>query len=66
VLGHLKTILILILGFTVFNKQLDLRNVIGVFIAMCGVISYTEVRRRQSPSALQAPKSTGDSSDSKA
>jgi len=36
VLGHLKTVLILILGFTVFNKPFDLRNVIGIVIAMVG------------------------------
>ena len=47
VLGHLKTILILVLGFTVFNKPLDLRNCMGITIAMVGVIAYTEIKRRQ-------------------
>ena len=47
VLGHLKTVLILILGFTVFNKPIDSRNLIGIVVAMWGVIAYTEVRRRQ-------------------
>jgi len=47
VLGHLKTVLILVLGFTVFHKPVDLRNLIGIVIAMGGVIAYTEVRRRQ-------------------
>ena len=47
VLGHLKTITILFLGFTVFNKPIDMRNVMGITIAMVGVIAYTEVRRRQ-------------------
>ena len=49
VLGHLKTVLILVLGFTVFEKPLDVRNVIGVVIAMAGVIAYTEIKRRQTP-----------------
>lgn len=48
VLGHLKTVLILILGFVFFNKHVDMRNVLGIIIAMVGVIAYTEVRRRQS------------------
>lgn len=52
VLGHMKTVLILILGFTVFNKPLDLRNVIGIVIAMVGVVAYTEVKRRQSAPPL--------------
>ena len=47
VLGHLKTILILVLGFTVFEKPLDGRNCLGITIAMMGVISYTEIKRRQ-------------------
>lgn len=53
VLGHLKTVLIIILGFTIFNKQVDKRNLTGIIIAMAGVISYTELKRRQaSPSTL--------------
>jgi len=36
VLGHMKTVLILILGFTVFKKPVDIRNVIGITIAMVG------------------------------
>jgi solute carrier family 35 protein E3 len=48
VLGHLKTILIIILGFVCFNKHADMRNLIGITIAMGGVIAYTELKRRQS------------------
>lgn len=47
VLGHLKTVLILVLGFTFFNKTIDMRNIMGIVIAMIGVVAYTEVRRRQ-------------------
>ena len=46
VLGHFKTITILVLGFTVFNRPVDVRNLIGIAVAMVGVIAYTEVRRR--------------------
>eukprot|EP00605_Chrysophyceae_sp_TOSAG23-4_P002438 GSChrysophyteH1.ASY1.ANO1.2697.1 assembled CDS len=46
VLGHLKTVLILVLGFTMFGKEPDLRNALGILIAMLGVIAYTEVKRR--------------------
>lgn len=53
VLGHLKTVLILVLGFTVFAKPVDTRNLAGIMVAMIGVIAYTELRRRQSaPPAL--------------
>lgn len=52
VLGHLKTVLILVLGFTFFKKPVDTRNVIGIAVAMLGVIFYTELRRRQSAPTL--------------
>lgn len=47
VLGHLKTILILVLGVVMFNKTVEYKNALGVFIAMAGVVAYTEVRRRE-------------------
>eukprot|EP00606_Chrysophyceae_sp_TOSAG23-5_P000656 GSChrysophyteH2.ASY1.ANO1.803.1 assembled CDS len=46
VLGHLKTILIILLGFVMFGKKPEIRNVLGIFVAMLGVIAYTEVKRR--------------------
>ena len=55
-LGHLKTILILILGFVMFNKIIDYRNVLGITIAMVGVIWYTEVRRSESMKATVTVK----------
>eukprot|EP01033_Poteriospumella_lacustris_P008417 gene8418-6078_t len=59
VLGHLKTVLILVLGFTVFQKPVDSRNVVGILIAMLGVIGYTELRRRQSaPPSLPTHQSS--------
>lgn len=45
VLGHLKTVLIIVLGFTVFNKELDSRECLGMVVAMVGVMWYTEIRR---------------------
>jgi solute carrier family 35 protein E3 len=50
VLGHLKTVLIIVIGFVMFNKQADMRNITGIGIAMFGVVAYTEVRRKQSSS----------------
>ncbi|KAJ1418823.1 triose-phosphate transporter family-domain-containing protein [Ochromonadaceae sp. CCMP2298] len=58
VLGHMKTVLILVLGFTVFNKPVDVRNVIGIVIAMVGVVAYTEVRRRDSTPGLPVAQSS--------
>ena len=55
-LGHLKTILILVLGFVMFNKTVDYRNVLGITVAMAGVIWYTEVRRSESSMAQVAAR----------
>ena len=55
VLGHLKTILILFWGFTVFKKTVDMRNVIGIAVALVGVIAYTEVRRRETTRSSSLP-----------
>jgi solute carrier family 35 protein E3 len=48
VLGHLKTILILVLGFVVFKYKSNARAVVGILIALGGVIAYTELKRRMS------------------
>ena len=54
VLGHLKTILILVLGFLMFNKHVDARNLIGIVVAMVGVVWYTEVKRTETLIPLNA------------
>jgi solute carrier family 35 protein E3 len=36
VLGHMKTVCIIILGVVVFNKPIDYRNIFGVLVAMAG------------------------------
>lgn len=41
VLGHMKTILVLVLGFTFFGKEgLNLQVVVGMIIAIAGMIWY--------------------------
>eukprot|EP01039_Chlorochromonas_danica_P010665 gene10665-11832_t len=63
VLGHMKTILILVLGFLMFKKALDMRNVLGIVVAMVGVIAYTEVRRQQA-STVVLPTTVSSSTSS--
>ena len=57
VIGHLKTISILLLGAMLFKKPTSPQSVVGVAIAMGGVVSYTEVKRRiqQHGAATAAP-----------
>jgi solute carrier family 35, member E3 len=46
VLSHLKTILILVMGFVVFNYESNPRAIVGIVIALFGCIAYTELKRR--------------------
>jgi len=48
VVGHLKTILTITFGVIVLGHQTNFKNILGICIAMCGVISYSEVKRRMS------------------
>jgi solute carrier family 35 protein E3 len=48
VIGHLKTCLILVLGFVVFKYPVVMRNLAGIVLAMVGMIWYTEVKRTES------------------
>ena len=60
VLGHLKTVLILVLGFTMFNNRVDSRNIVGIVIAMAGVVLYTEIKRRQNSGPLLPTSSSSN------
>ncbi len=41
VLGHMKTVLVLIMGFFLFGKQgLSIQVVLGMLLAICGMIWY--------------------------
>ena len=47
VLGHLKTTVILILGFLVFKYEYNIRVLFGTVLALGGVVAYTELGRRK-------------------
>jgi len=44
ILGHCKTCLNIILGYIVFGAQVEVRNVIGVAIAVMGLMAYGAAR----------------------
>ena len=64
VLGHLKTVLILVLGVVLFNKAVDMQNVLGVVIAMAGVVAYTEIKRREADAQKKAQLTASASQES--
>ncbi|EXB38683.1 hypothetical protein L484_008047 [Morus notabilis] len=57
VLGHLKTCLVLGFGYTLLHDPFTERNIIGIFIAVCGMGLYSyfctqETKRKQSGDLL--------------
>ena len=56
VLGHLKTIMILVLGFVVFHYESNQRVILGIVVALVGVIAYTEIKRRNALTPLNTVK----------
>lgn len=47
VVGHFKTVSLLVISFMLFSYPVDFKNVLGIMIALGGVISYTEIKRRE-------------------
>ncbi|KAK9750792.1 hypothetical protein RND81_02G222200 [Saponaria officinalis] len=70
VLGHMKTILVLILGFVFFGKEgLNLHVVFGMIIAVVGMMWYGNAsskpggKERRSPSLAKQQKNGADSTE---
>lgn len=41
VLGHMKTVCVLILGWLLFDSELTLKNILGMAIAVLGMVVYS-------------------------
>ncbi|CAI0452989.1 unnamed protein product [Linum tenue] len=41
VLGHLKTCLVLLLGYTLLHDPFSMRNIVGILVAMGGMVLYS-------------------------
>ncbi|CAN1346281.1 UDP-xylose transporter 1 [Linum perenne] len=41
VLGHLKTCLVLLLGYTLLHDPFSYRNIVGILVAMAGMVLYS-------------------------
>ena len=41
VLGHLKTCLVLTFGYVLLHDPFSWRNILGIFVAMIGMVSYS-------------------------
>ena len=54
IIGHVKTIIIIMSGFLIFNNDFSLRILCGIILALLGVIIYTEENRQQQQQLLKA------------
>lgn len=58
VLGHMKTVCVLTLGWLLFDSELTLKNIMGMIIAIAGMVIYSwamEVEKRSSAKPVAAP-----------
>lgn len=44
VLGHMKTVCVLILGWVLFDSQLTFKNILGMAMAVIGMVLYSWAR----------------------
>ena len=58
VLGHLKSIIILILGIIFYDILPSMKSIFGMTLAMIGVVIYTEENRLQNSRKNEIQKST--------
>lgn len=61
VLGHLKTCLVLTFGYTLLHDPFDWRNILGILIAVLGMVLYSyycsrESQRKTSEASQQLPQ----------
>lgn len=61
VLGHLKTVLVLVLGFVVLKNPANARAIAGVVVAMIGMVTYAHEEGKAQAAAAAAALKVADS-----
>lgn len=47
VVGYLKTVLVFIGGWILFDQQLNIKNIIGIVLTLIGLAAYTFVKYQE-------------------
>lgn len=64
VLGHMKTVCVLILGWILFDSEMTLKNIIGMALAVAGMVVYSwAVEAEKQTRAKFIPALKGDVSE---
>lgn len=66
VVGHFKTILVLSFSFIMFHYAMDAKNILGMAIALAGMVMYTHYKiKAQNAAKAAAPAATSPSTPNK-
>ncbi|XWS54412.1 hypothetical protein CRYUN_Cryun10bG0087400 [Craigia yunnanensis] len=63
VLGHMKTVCVLILGWLLFDSELTLKNILGMAIAVLGLVIYSwavEADKKTNSKVIPPPKDASE------
>nr|ACL54282.1 unknown [Zea mays] len=59
VLGHMKTVCVLILGWILFDSALTVKNILGMLLAVMGMVVYSWAVEAEKKAAAPIPRNKG-------
>ena len=63
VLGHMKTVCVLILGWILFDSALTVKNILGMLLAVMGMVVYSWAVEAEKKAAAPIPRNKSDMLD---
>lgn len=63
VLGHMKTVCVLILGWILFDSALTVKNILGMLLAVMGMVVYSWVVETEKKASAPIPRNKSDMLD---
>ncbi|OEL27321.1 UDP-galactose transporter 2 [Dichanthelium oligosanthes] len=63
VLGHMKTVCVLILGWILFDSALTVKNILGMLLAVMGMVVYSWAVESEKKAASPIPRNKSDMLD---
>jgi hypothetical protein len=63
VLGHMKTVCVLILGWILFDSALTIKNILGMLLAIMGMVVYSWAMESEKKATAAIPRNKSDMLD---